>query len=1643
MARTSLQAAYDQARRWIESNDADRAIGLAQHILEQHPNNLETYRILGEAYLASRQLERAQESFERVLHSDPENIPAHVGLGIAFERQGRLDRAIPEIEQAWEIKPEMPELRTQLLRLYSDAWGSENAQLRLSRAGLARLYAKGHMLAQAIGEFRQVITDQPQRYDAKVALAEALWRDGQEDEAVALSQEILRERPETLKAHLLLGYIALAGGRAEGQRSWSRAAEMDPYQTVARAMFETLPQAADEEPTVEEWDEEAWQAQRLRAQEELEAATRPMPVAAALAGAQESSWLEATNLPPRPSTPARPNASMDMDDFLAGLLASSPANLPETDDAPVSTVELDLPVEPFSFDNLNDPSPRTASGGSDSSMAPFSLADLGLSDDEIASLDAIGEEQPAQSSASTQPATPQPAARKDDEPVTEPFSLADLGLSDDEIASLDELNAEPKQTQQPATQNDEPVMEPFSFADLGLSDDELASLDELNATEPKQTQQPATKDDEPVMEPFSFADLGLSDDEIASLDELNATEPKQTQQPATKDDEPVMAPFSFADLGLSDDEIASLDALNATEPKQTQPATTQDDEPVMAPFSFADLGLSDDEIASLDELNATEPKQTQPATTQDDEPVMEPFSFADLGLSDDEIASLGELNATEPTRQQPAAQDDEPTLAPFSFADLGLSDDEIANLDALGNQTEPTVLPPAPPTPGRPSRGDEEFGELPLDLRPFSLDELDLSATDESGQGGLPPSLQAFTIDEPVETPAPRDPMRIPIPPVSSNTSDSSDAPDIDDDPAFQTGGYSWQQPPQRATTNFNPPKTEEQGDDVSIFAKLRQRRQEAPIIEDEQPLTNEIDDDPRLFSMDDVSLRDDEPLSSAPAAPTLLTPAAPEAPAEAAPPAPAKTEQHTHAPAQEIESSSIEEALASGEVQPFSFADLGLSEEELAALGLGPSVAASPAAPAYEPEPEPEPVRTAEPPAVEARAPEPEPEPVRQPEQHTPAPQAESLSDALAAGEVQPFSFADLGLSEEELAALGLNDSAPAASTATPTQELDELEPFSLQLDELLSDNTSVSTPEPTPPAATAPAAQQPAAQQPAAPAAPEEVEETALLATELKPFSLSDLGLSDEEVAALGLGGPVDLDEPRRQGLGITEEELASLDLDDMNWPSTEPTAPASAPVEAAQPEQPELEVLPEITPFDLSEHLNLEPEQAESTTIEAEAGETGDPVVDRLIGLGRHQGYVDISDIIAGVENPEAEEDRIEEIGRMLHEARIEIRDGDEVIDMDADYEEEPEYPGFEEPASNIPATAPPTPADDDQVLSPFSLSELGLSDEEIAALGFDTQEPARPAPQPAPAEEEDLTPFSLSELGLSDEEIAALGLADQTPTPAPEPPRPSKPQTTPFNLDDLSLPDDPIPTPQASAPAQTPTPAEEEEDLTPFSLSELGLSDEEIAALGNQGAPASPEPPIQPFDLEDLLEPGLGLDLEPPASSQPQTGAGLIAGGAAAGAAAQTPAPRAPEAVPPTPEPVRTTPEPVRSTPAPTPTPAATPAPRAAAPAAADLPPAIQAYVQRIQAEPNNHGLRLAVARTSSHIGLIDLAAQQYRQLIRQNSMLDQVVEDLIDLMDYIDDPHALQRLHRMLGDAYSKQGLLNEAIAEYNWTPSGQ
>ncbi|MEI6180152.1 MAG: RNA polymerase sigma factor region1.1 domain-containing protein, partial [Chloroflexales bacterium] len=333
--------------------------------------------------------------------------------------------------------------------------------------------------------------------------------------------------------------------------------------------------------------------------------------------------------------------------------------------------------------------------------------------------------------------------------------------------------------------------------------------------------------------------------------------------------------------------------------------------------------------------------------------------------------------------------------------------------------------------------------------------------------------------------------------------------------------------------------------------------------------------------------------------------------------------------------------------------------------------------------------------------------------------------------------------------------------------------------------------------------------------------------VAADVQPFSFDDLGLGELGAA----------DAASRE-LGLTPEELAGLDLGDF-------------------------ETL--IDPSQTTPLVSEDPEEA----------------FERLMNLGRQQGYVDLTDMIRIVSDPEAEAERIEEMGWALHNAGIQIRDGDEIIDMEGESEEEE--------AGELSAAAPTgaQPAlEGEPDLTPFSLNELGLSEAEIADLGLSEVLPTELASTPV-EEEPALTPFSLTDLGLNPEEIALLeGAASaETMTPASTSPTPEEPEMTPFSLADLGLSPEEIAllegaaaeettTPASPPPAPTPPPsAPEEPELTPFSLADLGLSPEEIALLEGAASevtttPASetptPEPPpsapeepaLTPFSLADL-------------------------------------------------------------------------------------------------------------------------------------------------------------------------------------------
>lgn len=1456
MAEISLHAICEQARRLLEQNDTERAIAVAQYILGYFPDNLETHRILGEAYLASRQFDQAEEAFARVVNADPESIPALVGLGMTYERRGKLEQAVSEFERALEIKPDMPELRSQLLRLYTDAWGSEGAQLRLSRAGLARLYAKGHMLPQAIQEFRSVIAEHPERFDARVGLAEALWRDGQESPALAACDDIIRERNDVLKANLLLGYIKLASGNPDGSTYWNIAQQLDPYQGVARAMFATLPSVDDPQTTLQEWDEQLWQEQRMREAEALRARETE----------EQQAYAE--------SLPATEHDMETTSEDEEGVAAGSW----------MQTVELQ-----------HDESHATAGVKSELSQTDDAflaslLAFKGLDTDELA--DVMGD--PVQSA---------------------PDVTGDLGI------------------------------QPFSIDDLRIDQSDISlSIPQESALATGQEQ--AEQFDMPDVEAFSLDTLGLSEEELSALNEIASP-----------------APTDLSDqVELSSDQ-AELPA---------------DDNILSEPFTLEGLELDE-------EFDVTE-KDT-------------------LGSSSlDEISDLSnEVADVEPF---------DPSLGIMPTEDV-LSDDFVSD-----------------------EKGRLESNTL-QGFQQFSLDDLDLNAADITDEvahlddGALPPSLQPFSLDDLGDIDIP------PVPP--SSVSDSSTSTflinDDSDEDSQEPFAFGWQQPVSKPTTDFLRDTDESAGkeEDQSIFAKLRQRRQEVPDAADDAPLPPmSIDDDEgsAFFSDDDVSLRDDDSETLAIASSEYVAGLA-DTGEELGQASVAEDAAFSQEELDSVEDPGMRvDEVTPGEepvLTPFSLGDLGLSEDEIASLDID-SASDVPTEQKDEP--------TAQPDDLEYAVMDDEQKirPLSLEELGLSAEEIASLdmmgaepaaSDALAevtdtsAAEEEPaltpFSLGDLGLSEDEIASLGneqLSTPDEAEASALFTSEDPDVSPFSLSdlgLEETAStDAASFGMP------AT-------------------DKDDTSEGFSGIQPFSLADLGL-DEDLDSLGVES---LEGENTSELGLTEDELAGLDLETFTDNRT-----------------PQLD------------ELHPAPQGQFTNSGSFESG--SDFALERLINLGRSQGFVDLNDIIEVVENPVEQPERIEEIGQALHLAGIEIRDGDEVINMDdidddIDHEYADDLATLEANVSDLDA------AGNDPDLVPFSLEDLGLTDEEIASLGLDEGDQGEnasssPTMSPDTQDAPDLKPFSFEELGLSVDEIATLqnvAQSSEETTNVEHPPlADSESDDTatiqddsglkPFSLEELGLSADEIAALNAAASESSASAGDvgalrEEVDVFDFSM--IDEHRDEVAAPIQRTDPRQEEQPspIAPEDTEFTPQPLEVLDdiWDVPPDQVPEPPP-LPAPASSAAAPVSTPSDeprdiRAATTTKATPERRETRAAPVTQK-----------TERSAKPKSSKQPKSLDGflptgdetldgYVRQIATEPDNEGLHLAVARLGAKIGQADLAIHQYKYLIKNKMLLDQVVDDILELIAESGEKLLLQRLHRLLGDAYSEQNRFRDAIEAYSWT----
>ena len=257
MAKINLRAYHEEIESSINRGRYDEAVSHCRNILRTYPKSVNTYRLLGKAFLEAKRYTDAIDIFQRVLSAIPDDFVSNLGLSIIREDEGNLDAAIWHMDRAYEIQPFNSAIQEELRRLYERRDGSAPPRIRLTRAALARMYAKGNLYLQASAEIRTILAKDPQRLDLQLLLANMYLKSGKKVEAAEISSKVLQKLPYCLEANrILVRVLSLSDRKDEIQPYIERLTALDPYEAFT----------SDDQPQVEIVPDSSVQVEKLDVQ---------------------------------------------------------------------------------------------------------------------------------------------------------------------------------------------------------------------------------------------------------------------------------------------------------------------------------------------------------------------------------------------------------------------------------------------------------------------------------------------------------------------------------------------------------------------------------------------------------------------------------------------------------------------------------------------------------------------------------------------------------------------------------------------------------------------------------------------------------------------------------------------------------------------------------------------------------------------------------------------------------------------------------------------------------------------------------------------------------------------------------------------------------------------------------------------------------------------------------------------------------------------------------------------------------------------------------------------------------------------------------------------------------------------------------
>ncbi len=222
-------------RSLLLSGDAKVAIGEFEAVLRADPESLEARNNLAAAYLKVGDDATCLKYVKEVLAKQPKNVPAIVNLGLLYHKEKKYEIAILMFNKAIKYDEKFAKAYSNLGLTYYTIDQKPQAVVNFEKAveleptldearlNLGSVYLDYLDYARSLEQFQKVLARFPERYEAMVGAADALYGTGQFKDAVEMYLKTIKIKEKNPEVYLRLAKLYEEKMESEDKESKKKA----------------------------------------------------------------------------------------------------------------------------------------------------------------------------------------------------------------------------------------------------------------------------------------------------------------------------------------------------------------------------------------------------------------------------------------------------------------------------------------------------------------------------------------------------------------------------------------------------------------------------------------------------------------------------------------------------------------------------------------------------------------------------------------------------------------------------------------------------------------------------------------------------------------------------------------------------------------------------------------------------------------------------------------------------------------------------------------------------------------------------------------------------------------------------------------------------------------------------------------------------------------------------------------------------------------------------------------------------------------------------------------------------------------------------------------------------------------------------